>query len=82
MTIEDLAIEHPDAIIMDGFDDAIIGIDTDERVIYDYDLMCKALMNRDGMDYEEATEFIDYNSIRALPYMGDKAPIIMYPFEH
>lgn len=27
----------------------------------------------------DAIEWIDYNTIRALPYMGEKAPIIMYP---
>ena len=27
------------------------------------------------MSYEEASEFIDYNTVRACPYMGDRAPI-------
>ena len=27
---------------------------------------------------EEAVEFIDYNTLRAIPYMGDKAPIVVY----
>ena len=27
--------------------------------------------------YEEAIEWIEYNTIRALPYMGNKAPIIV-----
>ena len=31
-----------------------------------------------GMTYEEAEEFIGYNTIRAIPYAGDKAPIVMY----
>ena len=26
----------------------------------------------------EAIEFIEYNTLRALPYFGDMAPIIMY----
>lgn len=30
------------------------------------------------MEIEEAQEFIDYNTVRALPYMGDKRPIIVY----
>lgn len=29
------------------------------------------------MDYEEALEFIEYNTLRALPYMGNDAPIIL-----
>lgn len=30
------------------------------------------------MTDEEAIEWIDYNTIRAIPYMGEKAPIVMY----
>ena len=39
------------------------------------------LMNKESLSEEEAIEWINYNTIRALPYMGDKAPIIMYPIE-
>ena len=28
---------------------------------------------------EEAVEWIDYNSLRAIGYFGENAPIIMYP---
>ena len=34
-----------------------------------------------GMDYEEAVEFVDFNTIGALPTMGENAPIIMYEVE-
>ena len=30
---------------------------------------------------EEAVDWIDYNTIRALHYMGSQAPIVMYPIE-
>ena len=45
--------------------------------------MVLSLMNADGMSEEEAIEFIEYNTIRALPYAssladGALAPIIMY----
>lgn len=35
------------------------------------------------MEYEEAAEFIDYNTVRALPYCNpsEKRPIIIYPIE-
>ena len=32
------------------------------------------------MGYEDAVEFIDYNTIRALPYFTN-SPIIMYPLQ-
>jgi hypothetical protein len=34
-------------------------------------------MDKDGMTYEEAVEFIDYNTVPACPYMGSNAPIIL-----
>jgi hypothetical protein len=57
---------------------AIVGISQDERLVYDYDEMIKYLMETDGMTYEDAMEFIDYNTERTIPYMGDKAPIILH----
>lgn len=33
------------------------------------------------MTYLEAVEFIDYNTIRAIPYAGKYAPIIMEKLE-
>ena len=37
-------------------------------------------MDSDGMTYEEAVEWIDYNVVRALAYYGEKAPIIINRF--
>jgi hypothetical protein len=34
---------------------------------------------QDFKDEIEAIEWIEYNTIRALPYMGPEAPIIVYP---
>ena len=71
---------YEDVIIFSGdsFDDALVGISEDNRAVYDYDLMIEWLMRVDGMTSEEAMEWIDYNTIRSLPYVGDKAPIIMF----
>ena len=43
--------------------------------------MVKSLMENDNMSDDEAVEFIDYNTVRSLPYAGKHAPIIMYPFK-
>lgn len=40
--------------------------------------MVQWLMEQDNMDYTEAVEWIEYNTIRSLPYVGDGAPIVMY----
>jgi hypothetical protein len=70
-----------DSIVFENpnYDSAIIGYDmVSNRIIYDYELMIKHLMENDGMEYDEAAEFIDYNTIRATPYAGELAPIILY----
>lgn len=73
---ESVVFESPD------YEDAIIGWDENSgRIIYDYEKMVECLMNEDGMEYEEAAEFIDYNTVRACPYMGERAPIILRSIE-
>lgn len=57
---------------------AIVGMTQDERLVYDYDKMVEFLMRQDGVSNEEAIEFIDYNTIRSIPYMGEKAPVVLY----
>lgn len=71
---------HDDAVVFDGpdFDEAIIGVTDEGQVIYDYDAMVRSLMQQDGISEEEAIEFIEYNTIRSIPYAGENAPIIMY----
>ena len=56
---------------------AVVGISTDGRLIYSRDLMVRYLCKKDGMSELDAEEFIDFNTVGALPYMGGKAPIIM-----
>jgi hypothetical protein len=73
---EALADENPDAFFADGFDDAIIGIvrrcGQPSVVGYDYDACIKTLMDRDGMTYEEAVEFFEYNTAGA--WVGENTP--------
>lgn len=64
-----------------SYDDALIGISEDNRAVYDYNKMVEWLMKEESFSEEEAIEWINYNTIRALTYMGDKAPIIMYPID-
>ena len=72
-----------DAIILldPDYADAVIGIDDEGRVIYSYDLMVQSLCLTDGMTEEEAAEYIDYNILRSLPYMGEKHPLVMYSLD-
>lgn len=64
-----------DFLIADGFNDAIIGLDTKSmRLIYSVtkciDILCEI------MTEEEAIEYFDYNVSDA--YVGDKTPIWCY----
>jgi hypothetical protein len=60
-----------------NYDEAFVGLTLDDRAVYDYDKMIECLITEDNMDYEEAVEFIDYNTIRSLPYAGEKAPVVI-----
>ena len=61
-----------------SYDDALIGVSEDNRAIYDYDLMVKWLIENEDFNESEAIDWVDYNTIRMLQYIGDRAPIIMY----
>lgn len=69
---EVLVFENPE------YDNAIIGISQDDRLIYDHDKMIECLVSEQGWTIEEAIEFIDYNS--SFHYSG-REPIIMYHLE-
>ena len=72
-----------DTIVFDNpnFDNSIIGITTDGKAVYDYDKMVVELMEDDDISEQEAIDFIEYNTIRAIPYAGEMAPIIMFSFK-
>ncbi len=69
----------------------MIGITTENRLVYSYDKLVDSLSReyRQEDQTEEdaqmsAIEWLDYNTLRAIPYMesqGLLAPIIMYDLE-
>lgn len=69
---------HEEALLFDGpdYDEAIVGVTDEGQVVYDYDKMVQILVDRDGYEEMEAIEWIEYNTIRALPYF-DNPPIVM-----
>jgi hypothetical protein len=72
-----------EAIVFDNpsFDNAIIAVDQDGRAVYDYDLMVEELMRDEEWTMEDAIEWIEYNTLRSIPYAGDMAPIVVYRLE-
>jgi hypothetical protein len=80
MNINEYNIESycEDAIILDGLDDAIIGIVEDfhgPRILYSKEKILKILEERDFMTQDEAEEFYDYNIIGL--YAGEQNPVFL-----
>lgn len=71
---------YEDVIIFENYsyDDALVGVTEDGRAVYDFDKMVTWLMETEGMTVVDAVEWIEHNTIRALPYAGPEAPIIMF----
>ncbi len=68
-----------DALVADGFDDAIVGVVVDDehpKVVYD-SYKCVDILIEDGMTQNEAQEYFDYNVSGA--YVGRQTPIFIHP---
>lgn len=82
MNVEERILDagFEDVIILKDFsyDSALVGVSDDGRAIYDYDLMIEWLMEENGWSAEESIDWVCYNTMRAIPYMGEGAPIIMH----
>jgi hypothetical protein len=81
MGIEDYDIHEfaEGAIILDGLDDAIIGIVEEfgngPRILYSKPKILNILCKRDLMTQSEAEEFYDYNIIGL--YAGEQNPVFL-----
>lgn len=70
---EGLLYENP------SYDNSIIGV-SNGRVVYDLDQMVEEYKTDNNCSYEEAIEFIEYNTLRANPYY-DMSPIVVEGME-
>ena len=71
------AADEPEILFADGYDEAIAGVTWDgerTRVVYETEGILKILME-DGMTYDEAAEFFDFNVAGA--YMGVYTPLYL-----
>ena len=81
MTINNYDIDQyaEGAIILDGLDDAIIGIVEEfgngRRILYSKHKILTILCERDLMTMSEAEEFFDYNIIGL--YAGEQNPVFL-----
>tara|TARA_Y100000356_G_C11112698_1_gene210480 strand:+ start:28 stop:297 length:270 start_codon:yes stop_codon:yes gene_type:complete len=66
-------LAEEECLTADGFEDALVGCTYGANVVavYDINKMIEVLIE-EGMEYEDAVEFLDYNVVGA--YVGDKTP--------
>lgn len=83
-TLEEMVmdVEELEKIIVlegDEFADAVIGLTDDYRLVYSYEKITAALMNKNGWTELETLDYIEANTLRSLPYMESlgNAPIII-----
>lgn len=71
---------YEDVVVFENpsFDSALIGVSEDNRAVYDYQKMVVWLAVDYHISMEEAIDFIEYNTIRSLPYVGKSAPIVVH----
>lgn len=78
---ETLNNDYDSIVIFDNpsYDNSIIGVTSDlSTLVYDYTLMVKEFAEENECSEEEAEEFIQYNTIRAISYCGN-TPIVVMP---
>ena len=85
MTLHEwIASHNAEALTADGFDAAIVGIA--ERcgqptlVVYDAARCIEILVERDGMDRDEALEFFRFNVLGA--WVGEMTPVFLWRPEY
>lgn len=78
-SVEKISEENPEALLADGFNEAIIGMciqfGQEPVVAYDYEKCLEILEIRDGMGREDGIDHMEYNVIGA--YMGMYTPVFI-----
>ena len=79
LTIDEIADINPEAMMADGFDDAILGMciqfGAEPIVAYDYEKCLNILMERDDLTRTDAIDFMEFNVIGS--YVGLHTPVFI-----
>ena len=65
----------------ESYDSALIGVSNDNRAVYSYNRMVEWYMNHNNCSDEDAREWIDYNTLGAIPSAGAGAPIVVFEID-
>lgn len=80
--IERIADNNEEAIVLEPrstFNRAIIGSDTDNRVVYSVEKIIRALMEDNGINETDALEHFEYNTLGTFQGMrDDNKPLFVY----
>jgi hypothetical protein len=72
---------NPKALVLEPretFNLALIGLSSDGRLVYSEDKILMALQDIDGMSYEEALDYYQFNTVRGVEYAkASVSPIII-----
>jgi hypothetical protein len=78
-----IADENESALLLDGFDEAFVGIayrcGQPALAVYDYDRCLAVLLRDDELSFEQAVEHLEYNTLGA--WMGEHTPAIVRSYE-
>ena len=71
-----------DAVVFDNpsFDNSIVGVTTNGQAVYCYEKMIQELMHDDDISEQDAIDWIEFNTLRIIPYIGEMAPIVIFMF--
>ena len=76
--LHDLCEEQTVVFDNPSFDNSIIGLTFDDRVVYDWNSMIYEFMRDTNCSYEDASEYISYNTLYAEHDIDYAPVIIMY----
>lgn len=78
-----LAEIDPELLLADGFDECVVGWcytpGPGYRAVYDTEKIIETLVKRDGLSFEEAWEYFEFNTEGA--YVGEKTPVFWRKLE-
>lgn len=60
------------------FAKALVGITTDDRLVYSYERIVECLMETDNMSDEDARDYVDYNVVGSLNPHIEESPVIIH----
>ena len=79
MVMDDDELDRIIVLEGDEFADGAVGLTEDNQLVYSYEKLVESLAKEYGTE-TDAIEWLEYNTIRSLPYMTSygNVPIIMH----